>query len=115
MDFKNIEVLDNKREERGYETVWSIWDDKLVSTNDKVVADEWYEDEKSYRVTYTAYDMDMKAYQFSAFAVNNTVESFWAAAESLFQQAKNQIGDWHVFVEGFELKSDGSYSMVTGS
>ena len=111
MDFKNIEVLDNKREERGYETVWSIWDDKLVSTNDKVVA----EDEKSYRVTYTAYDMDMNAYEFSSFTAYNTVEGFWAAAESVFQQAKNQIGDWHVFVEGFELKSDGSYSMVTGS
>lgn len=112
MDFKNIEELDNKREERGYETIWSIWDDKLVSMDDKVVA----EDKTSpYVVTYKAYDMDMNAYEFSAFASNNTVESFWAAAESVFKQAKNQIGDWHVFVEGFDLESDGSYSMWAGS
>ena len=52
---------------------------------------------------------------FTAVAENGTVGALWEAAESCFQQAKLAIGDWHYFVEDFEVQEDGSLSLVTGS
>ena len=112
MDFKNIEVLDNKREELGFETVWSIWDDKIVDLDDEVVK----EDQDMYKVTYRAWDDERgQEVEFSAFTATNTVAGFWAAAECVFQQAKMSVGDWHVFVEGFKPVEDGSFRMWAGS
>ena len=111
MDYKNIEVLSNKQEELGFETVWSIWGDKIVDLNDRVVNEE----RDMYRVTYRAFDENMQEYEFSSFTATNTVEGFWRAAESVFQQAKRSVGDWHLFVEGFELAEDGSFRMWAGS
>ena len=52
---------------------------------------------------------------FTAVAENGTVGALWKAAESCYQQAKLAIGDWHYFVENFEVEEDGSLSLVTGS
>ena len=52
---------------------------------------------------------------FTAVAENGTVGALWKAAEECFQLAKKTLGDWHYFVENFELEEDGSLSLVTGS
>ena len=52
---------------------------------------------------------------FTAVAENGTLGAMWKAAESCFQQAKLAIGDWHYFVEDFEMQDDGTLNLVTGS
>ena len=106
-----IEDLDNKRNEQGFETRWSMFGEEIVDLNDRVVNEE----RDTYRVTYRAFDENLKEYEFSSFTATNTVEGFWAAAESVFQQARREVGDWHVFVEGFNLVEDGSFRLTTGS
>jgi len=109
--YKVIEDLDNKRNEQGFETRWSMFGEEIVDLNDRVVNEE----RDMYRVTYRAFDENLQEYEFSSFTATNTVEGFWRAAESVFQQAKRSVGDWHVFVEGFELVEDGSFRLTTGS
>lgn len=109
--YKVIQDLDNKRNEQGFETRWSMFGEEIVDLNDRVVNEE----RDMYRITYRAYDENMQEYEFSSFTATNTVEGFWRAAESVFQQAKRSVGDWHVFVEGFELIEDGSFRLRTGS
>jgi hypothetical protein len=48
-------------------------------------------------------------------AENGTIGGLWRAAESCFKQAKLELGDWHYFIEDFEVQDDGSLSLVTGS
>ena len=52
---------------------------------------------------------------FTAVAENGTVGALWKAAESCYQQAKLGVGDWHYFIENFEVQDDGSLELVTGS
>ena len=52
---------------------------------------------------------------YKATAKDGTLGALWAAAEDCFQQAKENNGDWHYFVEDFDLQDDGSLSLVTGS
>ena len=52
---------------------------------------------------------------FTAVAEDGSVGALWKAAESCYLQAKLAIGDWHYFVENFEVQEDGSLSLVTGS
>ena len=52
---------------------------------------------------------------FTAVAKNGTIGALWKAAESCFQQAKVAIGDWHIYIENFDVQEDGSLSLVTGS
>ena len=52
---------------------------------------------------------------FTAVAENGTVGALWKAAESCYQQAKLVVGDWHYFVEDFEMNDEGHLEMVTGS
>ena len=52
---------------------------------------------------------------FTAVAENGTIGALWKAAESCFQQAKVAIGDWHIYIENFDIQEDGSLSLVTGS
>lgn len=106
-----IEDLDNKRNELGFETRWSMFDEEIVNLTDKVVDEE----RETYRITYRAYDENDQECEFSHFTHENTVEGFWRAAESVFQSAKRHCGDWHVFVEGFRLQEDGSFRMIAGS
>ena len=99
--------------ELGYETVWSV-DSGIMNLDQKIFSD------KARVVTYKCIkeikSMDDVTYiTFTAVAENGTVGALWKAAESCFQQAKLAIGDWHYFVENFELQEDGSLSLVTGS
>jgi len=52
---------------------------------------------------------------FTAVAENGTVGALWKAAESCFQQAKLAVGDWHIYIEDFQIQDDGSLELVTGS
>jgi len=111
--YKVIEDLDNKRDELGFETRWSIFGEEgeIIDLNWRMFDEE----RDMYRVTYRTLDDNLQEYEFSSFTATNTVEGFWRAAESVFQQAKRSVGDWHVFVEGFNRVEDGSFRLVTGS
>ena len=52
---------------------------------------------------------------FTAVAENGSVGALWKAAESCFQQAKLAVGDWHIYIEDFQIQDDGSLELVTGS
>jgi hypothetical protein len=60
-------------------------------------------------------DSEVTWIEFSSMAVNGTVGELWRAAESCFQQAKAAVGDWHIYIEDFEMQDDGSLALVTGS
>ena len=47
--------------------------------------------------------------------MNGTVGELWKAAENCYQQAKAAVGDWHYFIEDFQLQDNGSLSLTTGS
>ncbi|MDA9302562.1 hypothetical protein N9Q27_01130 [bacterium] len=106
--------------ELGMKTVWSIYEtgpvksDHAIFTNKmrKVVytfvrtdatCEEIYNDLKNGTNTAMA--------QVSSFAVNGTVASLWAAAESCIKQS----GTHHSYIEDFEMQDDGSLLLVTGS
>ena len=99
--------------ELGYDTVWSM-DSGIMNLDQKIFSD------KARVVTYKCIKEiksmdDVTWITFTAVAENGTVGALWKAAESCFQQAKLAIGDWHYFVENFEVEEDGSLSLVTGS
>ena len=99
--------------ELGYDTVWSV-DSGIMNLDQKIFSD------KARVVTYKCIKEiksmdDVTWITFTAVAENGTIGALWKAAESCFQQAKLAIGDWHYFVENFEVEEDGSLSLVTGS
>ena len=101
------------KEELGYETVWSM-DSGIMNLDQAIFTD------KARVVTYKCIkeikSMDDVTYiTLTAVAEDGTVGALWKAAESCYQQAKLAIGDWHYFVENFEVEEDGSLSLVTGS
>lgn len=111
---QSIQYWGEQQDALGYETVWSIWECSDVDM--QLLKD------KSYRVYYqfiregatTEEIMNDEAWvEVSAFTAGGTVRDLWAAAESCFQQAKAQ-GDWHQFIENFELTDDG-FELVMGS
>jgi len=111
---ESIQYWGGVQEALGYETVWSIWECQNVDQN--------LLKNKSYRVFYRFIrgDATMEEIQndtawveVSAFTAGGTVRDLWAAAESCFQQAKQQ-GDWHKFIENFDATEDG-FEMVMGS
>ena len=108
-----MEHFDDLKHELGYDTTWSMGsgvmalDQKIFSDKARVV---------NYKCNKEIKSMDDVTYiTFTAVAENGTVGALWKAAESCFQQAKLAIGDWHYFVENFEVEEDGSLSLVTGS
>ena len=109
-----MEHFDDLKTELGYSTVWSMGsgimnlDTNIFSDKARVVT---YKCIKEMGATMD----DVTWITFTAVAENGTVDALWKAAESCFQQAKLAIGDWHYFVENFELQEDGSLSLVTGS
>lgn len=109
-----MEHFDDLKTELGYSTTWSM-DSGIMNLDQAIFTD------KPRVVTYKCIKemgatMDDVTYiTFTAVAENGTVGALWKAAESCFQQAKLAIGDWHYFVEDFELQEDGSLSLVTGS
>ena len=108
-----MEHFDELKAELGYDTVWSM-DSGIMNLDQNIFSD------KARVVTYKCIKEiksmnDVTYITFTAVAENGTVGALWKAAESCFQQAKLAIGDWHYFVEDFEVEEDGSLSLVTGS
>ena len=109
-----MEHFDDLKAELGYATTWSMGQG-VMALDQKIFTD------KTRVVTYKCIaEMgdtmdDVTWMTFTAVAMNGTVSELWKAAESCFQQAKAALGDWHYFVEDFELQEDGSLSLVTGS
>ena len=98
----------------GFETVWSL-------SSGILQADQMIFQDKPYVVKYKVIaemgdTMDDVTWEtFTAVAKNGSVKELWAAAESCYQQAKLAVGDWHYFVENFDVKDDGTLDLVTGS
>ena len=109
-----MEHFDDLKAELGYNTTWSMGsgvmalDQKIFSDKIRVV---------TYKCIAEMGDTmdDVTWMTFTAVAENGTVGALWKAAEECFQLAKKTLGDWHYFVENFELEEDGSLSLVTGS
>ena len=109
-----MEHFNDLKAELGYSTVWSM-DSGIMNLDTNIFSD------KTRVVTYKCIKEmgatmdDVTWITFTAVAMNGTVGELWKAAENCFQQAKAAIGDWHYFVEDFEVQEDGSLSLVTGS
>ena len=108
-----IEHFDDLKAELGYQTVWSMGsgvmalDHKIFSDKIRVV---------TYKCIAEINTMDDVTWMtFTAVAMNGTVGELWKAAENCFQQAKAALGDWHYFVEDFDVQEDGTLELVTGS
>ena len=112
----SIEHFSELKKELGYDTVWSMdsyghtpgLDFKIFTDKPRVV---------KYKCIEKMGDTvdDVTWITFTAVAENGTLGAMWKAAESCFQQAKLAIGDWHYFVEDFEMQDDGTLNLVTGS
>lgn len=113
---ESIQYWGEQQDELGFETVWSIWEARDISQS--------LCKNRPYRVYYRFYAKDATVEQLmndtaelvevSALAVNGTVRELWRAAESCFQQAKAQ-GDWHKFIEDFQIDENGEFELGMGS
>ena len=107
---------DNLKTELGYDTVFD-----LDLRGCKPLDYKYFTDDKPLMITYKVIkDMgptfdDTEWVTFTAVAKDGTLGELWKAGESLFQQAKLAVGDWHYFIEGFDEADDGSLELVTGS
>ena len=109
-----MEHFDDLKTELGYDTTWSMGsgimalDQEIFSDKIRVV---------TYKCIAEMGDTmdDVTWMTFTAVAMNGTVGELWKAAENCFQQAKAALGDWHYFVEDFEVTEDGTLELVTGS
>lgn len=109
-----IEHYNDLKQQQGYETTWSLGsgmmtlDQKIFSNKPRLV---------TYKVISELGETfeDTKYETFTCMAKDGTVGGLWAAAESCYKQARIALGDWHYFVEDFELQSDGTLELVTGS
>lgn len=101
-------------------TVWSIYDGGPMKSDHAIFT------KKMRRVVYTFVRPDATCEeiytdlqdgtntamaQVSSFAVDGTVASLWAAAESCIKQS----GTHHSYIEDFEMQDDGSLLLTTGS
>jgi len=109
-----MEHFDDLKAELGYDTTWSMGsgvmalDQKIFSDKIRVV---------TYKCIAEMGDTmdDVTWMTFTAVAMNGTVGELWKAAENCFQQAKAALGDWHYFIEDFDVQEDGTLELVTGS
>ena len=105
----------NLKSELGYETVFDALDTV------KPLDYKYFTDDKPLIITYKVIrEMgptldDTEWLTFTAVAKDGTLGELWKAGESLFQQAKLAVGDWHIYIEGFDEADDGSLELVTGS
>ena len=108
-----IEHYNDLKAQLGYETVWSI--EGIMPLNKALFTDKprviKYKCIKEMGPTFD----DTIWETFTAVAENGTVGALWKAAESCYQQAKMAVGDWHYFIENFDVQDDGSLELVTGS
>ena len=109
-----MEHFDDLKAELGYDTTWSMGSG-VMALDQKIFSD------KIRVVTYKCIaEMgntmdDVTWMTFTAVAMNGTVGELWKAAENCFQQAKAALGDWHYFIEDFDVQEDGTLELVTGS
>ncbi len=107
---------DNLKTELGYDTVFDV-----DLRGCKPLDYKYFTDDKPLMITYKVIkDMgptfgDTEWVTFTAVAKDGTLGELWKAGESLYQQAKLAVGDWHIFIEGFDEADDGSLELVTGS
>ena len=112
--FAEMDHFDELKAEQGYDTVWSIetgikpLDHAIFTNKPRLVK---YKVIKEMGATFD----DVTYQTFACMAENGTIGGLWRAAESCFKQAKLELGDWHYFIEDFEVQEDGSLSLVTGS
>lgn len=110
-----MEHFDDLKTELGYETVWSMYDGGTMPLDFALFTD------KPRVVKYSCIKEmgdtidDVTWETFTAVAENGTIGALWKAAESCYQQAKTALGDWHYFIEDFDLQDDGTLKLVTGS
>lgn len=109
-----VQYWSEQQDTLNFETVWSMWECENIDT-------QMFEN-KSYRVYYRFISADATTEEImndeawvevSAFTAGGTVRDFWRAAESCYQQAKQQ-GDWHRFIEEFEATENG-FELTMGS
>ena len=106
---------DGLKDQLGYDTVFDLDLQGCKPLDFKIFTD------KPRKVTYKIIDRmgdsfdDVDWVTFNSVAKDGTLGALWAAAEDCFQQAKENNGDWHYFVEGFDMQEDGSLSLITGS
>ena len=115
-----IEHFDDMQQELGMSTVWSMWDGGTISADHAIftpqmrrVVYEFVRDDATSEEIYADLEDGGKRSmaQVSSFAVDGTVKSLWAAAESCIKQS----GTHHQFIEDFEVNEDGSLELITGS
>ena len=115
-----IEHFDDMQQELGMSTVWSMWDGGTMSEDHAIftpqmrrVVYEFVRDDATSEEIYADLEDGGKRsmVQVSSFAVDGTVKSLWAAAESCIKQS----GTHHQFIEDFEVNEDGSLELITGS
>ena len=109
------EHWDNLRDDLGYETILDLQELGMMPLDKKLFKD------RPYLVTYKVIsfmgeNIDVTTWlTVTAVTKDGTIGELWKAAESCYQQAKLAVGDWHTFIEDFEMQDDGSLSLVTGS
>ena len=109
------EHWDNLRSDLGYETMLDLQDVGMMPLDKKIFKDKPYVvNYKCIKEMGATFD-DVTWITFTAVAKNGTVGELWKAAETCYQQAKLAVGDWHTFIEDFNMEDDGSFSLVTGS
>jgi len=102
------------QEDLGYQTVWSISETGTNGLDYKIFKGENYL--VHYKCIRTMDDkMNATWVGYTAVAKDGSIGELWKAAESCYQQAQANNGDWHAFIEDFEMQDDGSLQLVTGS
>ena len=107
-----FEHFDDLKAELGYSTVWSM-SDTALPLDFKIFSD------KQRIVTYKCIkNMSNSGHAvewqtFTSIAKDGTIGGLWEAAENCFKQAELALGDWHIYVEDFEVQDDGTLELVT--
>lgn len=108
-----IEHFNDLKSQLGYETVWSM---EGIMPLDKAIFTDQPRVVKYKCIKEMGDTMDDVTWEtFTAVAENGTVGALWKAAESCYQQAKLAVGDWHYFIENFDVQDDGTLELCTGS
>ena len=109
-----FEHFDDLKAELGYSTVWSMSDTalpldfKIFSDKERIVT---YKCIKN--MSNSGHAVEWQT--FTSIAKDGTIGGLWEAAENCFKQAELALGDWHIYVEDFEVQDDGTLELVTGS
>jgi hypothetical protein len=97
---RNIDYWAGVHDALGFNTVWSVYNDKDISETSDVVIPE------------ATGPVEVVLNDIKVFAVNGTALELYKAAERLNKKAKD---DHHTFIEGFEKIAYNRYAMITGS